>query len=242
MEPAGPGRHRRGDRRIGKPLLLGLLAAGAAALAACSKPPAGEMTAAREALDLAKKAGAESFAPEAYGKAQEAMTQAKAEMDAQAAKLSPLRSYDRSRQLILKVKGDAEQARSDAAAGKVQLQQEAKTGIDAAKSALADASAALARAPGGKDSKADLEAMRADLTALKGMESEAEAAYASEDYVRSKQRSAQVKQQATAIQADIAAAIQKAHKAPRRGPARIAHQQRQAPKSRKAHSKHRHHR
>lgn len=189
-------------------LLLATFSLGA--LCACAKPPQAEMQAAQAALEKAKSTGADIYAPEAWSHAQESLAQAKAEMDAQTGRFGILRSYDKTRQLILKVQGDAAKAGNDAATAKVQVQLEAQSGIVAAKSALAEANAALATAPAGKDRKADTEAIRADIEALKGLETEAETAFAAENFVTAKQRAGQVRQKATDIVADIAAARAKA--------------------------------
>jgi hypothetical protein len=199
--------------RLLRTLALAAAVLGAFGLAGCSKPPNYEVDAAQSTLEQAKSAGAENYAAEDFSRAQGSMAQVRAELAAQAGKLSLFRSYDKSRQLAMRVQGEAEKAKVNAVAGKIQAQQEAQAGIEAAKSSLGDAVRALATAPAAKDSRADVEAMRADLDALKGLETEAEVAFTSGGYAVAKQRSAQVRQQALAIQADIATARAKAHKA-----------------------------
>jgi hypothetical protein len=189
------------------------LGAAGVALTGCAKPPRFEIEAAQSALDRAKAAGAETYAADAYSHAQGSLALMRAEMAAQAGKWSLFRSYDKARQLATRVQGDADRAKAGAEAGKAQVQQEAQSGIEAARSSLADAVRALSTAPPAKDSRADLDAMKANLDALKSLETQAEAAFTSGGYAVAKQRSEQVRQQAMAIQADIAAARAKAHKA-----------------------------
>jgi hypothetical protein len=185
----------------------------AVALAAggCAEPPRSELQAAQTALESAKSAAADTYAPDSFSKAQESMVQARAELATQEGKFRLLRSYDRARQLAQKVKADADRAGQEAAVAKLQAQQDARAAIESARGALAEANAALANAPAGKDSKTDTEAMKAELTALKGLLAEAESADTGEDYARARQRATQVRDQAAAIQGDIATAIQKAH-------------------------------
>jgi len=196
-------------------LAAAVLLALALAAGGCAEPPRLELQAAQAALDSARSSAADTYAPESFGKAQESLVQARAEIATQEGKFRLLRSYDRARQLVNKVKADADRARQEAVVAKLQAQQDARAAIDTARSALAEASATLANAPGGKDSKTDTEAMRAELAALKGLLAEAESAATGEDYTRARQRATQVRDQAAAIQADVAAAIQKAHTARR---------------------------
>ncbi len=80
-----------------KSLTLALALTLPLALAACSKPPQKELDAAQSLLDQAKAAGGESYAADSYGKAQESMTQAKAEVEAQSAKFRLMQSYGKAR-------------------------------------------------------------------------------------------------------------------------------------------------
>jgi hypothetical protein len=192
-----------------KSVVLGLVLLSALSLAACADAPKEEVQAAQAALDEAKAAGADSYAAEAYGKAQETMAQANAEVEVQKGKFLLMRSFGRTKQLYRQAKADADKARSDAAAGKVQAEGEARTEIDAARAVLDGAILSVATAPAGKDSRADLEAMKGDLEALRATLGEAETAFGSGDYATARQRADKVRQEAGAIQADVAQALRK---------------------------------
>jgi paraquat-inducible protein B len=191
----------------------GLVLAAALTISACAKPPQAEMQAAQAAMEEAKTAGGESYAPESWSKAQESMSQAKAEMEAQANKFALMRSYTKSKLLIAQARADAYKAKEDVAAGRVQAQADAQKALDQSRADLDAAVAAVASAPAGKDSRADIEAMKGDLTALRRTLDEAQAATAAGDFATAKQKAKQVRQQAAAISADVAHAVHRTKRA-----------------------------
>lgn len=190
-------------------VVRGLVLVSALGLVGCGGPPEEEIQAAEAALSGAKEAGADRYAPEAYGKAEESLAQANAEVEAQQGRFVLMRSYGRAKQLLRQAEADAGTAKSEAAAGRMQVRGEAEATIASARTALDAAVAALASAPAGKDSRGDLQIMRGDLEALKGVLSEAEAAQGSEDYATALERARKVRQEAEAISADIANALRK---------------------------------
>lgn len=190
-------------------VVRGLVLLAAVGLAACGGPPQKEIDAAKAALVEAEEAGADSYAPEAYDKAEATLAQADAEVKAQQGKFVLMRSYGRSKQLLRQVAADAEKAKTEAAAGRIQARSDAEAAIASARTALDAAIAAVASAPAGKDSRGDLQIMRGDLEALKGTLSEAEAAQGSEDHATALERAGKVRQEAEAIAADVANALRK---------------------------------
>ncbi|MEA2695422.1 MAG: hypothetical protein QOJ16_4809 [Acidobacteriota bacterium] len=190
-----------------------LVLAAALVAVACAKPPQAEMQSAQAAMEEAKAAGGQSYAPESWSKAQESMSQARAEMDAQANKFSLMRSYTKSKLLIAQAKADAYKAKEDVATGKVQAQADAQKSLDQARADLDAAIGAVASAPAGKDSRADIEAMKGDLTALRRTLDEAQAATAAGDFASAKQKAEQVRQQAASISADVAHAVHRTKRA-----------------------------
>ena len=190
-------------------VVRGLVLVSALSLAACGGPPQEEIQAAESALSEARASGADRYAAEAYGKAEETLAQANAEVEAQKGKFVLMRSYGRSKQLLRQVAADAGTAKTEAAAGRVQARGEAEATIASARTALDAAIAAVASAPAGKDSRGDLQIMRGDLEALKGILSQAEAAQGSEDYATALERAGKVRQEAEAISADVASALRK---------------------------------
>ena len=190
-------------------VVRGLVLILALGLAGCGGAPESEIQAAQSAMAEARQAGADRYAPEAYGKAEQTLAQADAEVEAQKGRFVLMRSYGRAKQLLRQAAADAGTAKTEAAAGRVQARGEAEATIAAARTALDAAIAAVAGAPAGKDSRGDLAIMKGDLEALKGTLSEAEAAQGSEDYATALERAQKVRQEAEAISADVANALRK---------------------------------
>ncbi len=193
--------------RIGGTGAVALLAA--LALAGCAAAPEAELEAAVARLAEARSAGADVYAPQAYGEAEKALADARAEIETQQGKFRPMQRFEKSRQLIAATDEAARRAKDEAGAGRQAARGEAQAAIDAARSALTAAAAALATAPVGKDSRADLEAMQADVEAYGASLAEAEQALADDDPATARQRAEQVRQEAEAISADIARARRK---------------------------------
>lgn len=177
-----------------------LLAAG------CAKPPTADLQVAQNSLGEAKSSGADSYAPEAFTKAQQTFDQAKAEVAAQDGRFALLRSYGKARALLSQARTDADAAKLQAVTGKEQFKGAAQAALDQARLAVETAKTALATAPVGKDSRADLEAMKGDLEGLATALSDADTAFAGGDYASAKQKGEQILEQAKAIDADIARA------------------------------------
>lgn len=181
-------------------------------LAGCGGPPQEELQTAQTSLAEARKVGAESYAPEPYGKAEELLSQASNEMETQKGKFVLMRSYGRTKQLLRQADAEAGKARTEAASYRLQARSDAQAAVETARAALTAALTAVANAPAGKDSRADLEIMRGDLEVLKGTLAEAESAQGSEDYVTALERAGKVRQEADAIAADVANALRKVQK------------------------------
>lgn len=190
-------------------LLAGLLAIVALGITACSKAPEQAMLAGSTALDEAKAAGAEMYAPDALQKAQDLMNQAEAEKMAQDEKFVLFRSYKDSEGLYNQAAAELGSTKLVATAAKEQARVDATAAIDGAKAAIAAAREALSGAPRTKDSRADLDLWANDLTTYDATVVEAEGAMTSEDYLGAKAQADGVTAKAGEISASIQAAIEK---------------------------------
>ena len=199
-----------------KSVVTGLLVLTVLGMAACSKPPEQAMQAGSAALEEAKSAGAETYAPDALQKAQDALNRADAEKKAQDEKFVLFRSYKSSEEMYNQAKAELDAATQAAAAGKEQARAEATTAVDDAKAALAAANDALGKAPKSKDTKADLELWANDLGTYATTVTEAETAMAAEDYLGAKAKAESVTAKAGEITTSIEAAIEKVSAAKRR--------------------------
>ncbi|HEX9887330.1 MAG TPA: hypothetical protein VGA70_12620 [Longimicrobiales bacterium] len=158
-----------------------LLAAGA-----CADPPAEAIALAAEAREAALAAGAEEYAPEALNQVAEARAAMEAELAVQSERWAVRRAYGRAQELADTYRVAAEQAEAAAGAAREQVRQEATDLLALARQALTEARDALAVAPVGKGSRADVEALIADLdTAAQGLD-DADAALAAERYLEAR--------------------------------------------------------
>jgi hypothetical protein len=174
---------------------------------ACGKPPQQEIDAAKAALDAAKNAQADKWAGTDYQTAESSLSAAQAEVDAQAQKW--FKNYDKAKELMNTAKADAEKAAAAAVANKETAKNEATTAIADATTALEAAKTALAGAPKGKDTKADLELFKQDLEGLAATLTEAQTAMGTEDYMGAKDKANSIKEKATSISDQIAQAAAK---------------------------------
>lgn len=166
----------------------------AASLSACAKPPAEAIALADEARQGALSAGAEEYAPEALNAVSEAKAALDAEIAAQGEKMSLTRSYKHAEELAMEYQTAADQATAAATTAKENARTEATNLIAEGRTALEEVRTLLASAPRGKGSRADLAAMGADLDAAAASLTEAEGALTSQMYLdaRSKASAARI--------------------------------------------------
>jgi len=186
-----------------------VVALGALGLSACSKPPEQAIQASAAALEEAKAAGAETYAPDALQQAQDLLAQAEAAKKTQDEKFVLFRSYKDSEALYGQAQAALGSAKQAAAAAKEQAKADATQAIADANAAVAAAGEALSAAPRTKDSRADLELWANDLNTYGATIAEAEAAMAAEDYLGAKSTAEGVTAKATEISTAIAAAMEK---------------------------------
>ena len=72
------------------------------ALSGCAKPPQDKIDAAKAALDDARNAQADKYVPQAWAQAEEALSSAMAEVQAQESKFALFRSFDEAQTLLQK--------------------------------------------------------------------------------------------------------------------------------------------
>ncbi len=184
-----------------------LALAGVAILsAACAKEPTDAINAARSSLAAAKTAEAADYAPGAMAAAETASAALDAELKAQSEKFALTRSYTKASELAVQAKAAADQAAAQAVTGKEQMKTEATTLVAGVRSSIEAAKAALAKAPKGKGSAADIEAMKSDLTGVETGLSDMDAAIAAGKYKDAKVKAEAAKATLDKIVADVNAA------------------------------------
>jgi len=192
-----------------KRVLLGLpVLAGIALLTvSCAKEPTEALTAARSAMDAAKTAQASDYAPAAYAAAETASAALDAELKAQSEKFSLTRSYTKASELAAAAKAAADKAAADAATGKEAMKAEATTQIAAVRAGIETTTKLLAKAPKGKGTAADIEAMKADIAGIQTSLGEMDAAMTAGKYKDAKVKADTAKASLDKIAADVQAAM-----------------------------------
>jgi len=175
------------------------------ALAGCAKIPQEQIDAAKAALDAAKQAQADVYAPDSLKAVTDKEAALNAELATQEGKF--FKSYDLTSQLANEMKQLADKAKTDAIAAKEQAKADAQTAISTAEAAVTEAREALKKAPKGKGSAADLAAMTGDVDAAAKAIEDAKADQTAEKYLDAKTKADNAKTQLEKVKADVQAAI-----------------------------------
>jgi hypothetical protein len=181
-------------------------------LMACAEKPIQGADSALQALQSAKQAGAEKYAPESLRVAEDEYQKAQEEIAAQDDTFVMTRNYDAANAILVKVVADAEKAKTEAIASRQLVKTEAEGAVVLAKTSLEEAKNQLAQAPTGKGTQADLQALRGDLQAAETTFAEIDAIMAMEDYIGVKAKAESVQALAARVNEQVAQAIQKTGK------------------------------
>lgn len=179
---------------------------GMSVIAACAAPPQKAIDDTAKAIDEAKAAEAATYAPASLVETQELYNSALAEVEAQNARFAPLRSYAEAEAMLTKANEQAQKTRTEAEASREETRRQAATVIEEAQAEIRASEQALKDAPQGKGTRAELEAMQAELVALTATLSEAQNAFDEGDYHGAISKASTVKTEARAIGNDIAKA------------------------------------
>jgi hypothetical protein len=185
---------------------LVLVLAIAVVLTGC-KQPTQLIDDAKAAIEDVKKAGADKYAADDLQKLNTDLTAALDEVNAQDKKF--LKKFGTAKEMLTKLKTDVDAlkaalpAKIEAAKNAaIQLQSEAKAAID-------EATALLAKAPKGKGTAKDIEAMKAELTGAETAFAEIQTALDAQDYIGAADKAKSIKEKAAAVTSQIQAAIEK---------------------------------
>ncbi|MBI5674734.1 MAG: DUF4398 domain-containing protein [Nitrospirae bacterium] len=193
-------------RRTSVKLLLVALAL-SVFLIGCAKKPETEINNAKAALDSAIQEGAEKYAKEEAKLLNDDLTAAQDEIKVQDEKF--FKNYDKAKEMLASVQAKADSLKAEIPARKEKAKNDAQAALDAAKTAVADANALLAKAPRGKGTMADIEALKADAAALQDSIVEVETLMTSEEYFAAADKANGIKDKAAEVSAQITAALEK---------------------------------
>ena len=176
----------------------------------CSSAPTAEIDAAKAAIRDAQTEEIRSYAPESLKAAEDSLSKALAEVQTQDGKFSMTRDYKQASTLLKSAKDLADKAKDDALAGKAKAKADAEAMIATLPPILEDARKALARAPRGKDTRADLEAMQNDLKLAQEELAGANSSMAEGKYSDALAKADSAKSKASAITDQVTKALEKA--------------------------------
>jgi len=125
-------------------------------VAGCAKPPTQELDAANAAVNAAKQAEADVYAPDTYRSATNAMNDANTKVEQ--------KDYEGAKASAIQAKELADRSKSEAETNKRQIRDEAQAIINRVAPGIADTRGNLGTAPRGKGADDDLDQLNADLS------------------------------------------------------------------------------
>ncbi|HEX6853343.1 MAG TPA: hypothetical protein VF139_18240 [Candidatus Polarisedimenticolaceae bacterium] len=173
------------------------------ALTGCSQAPVKEIDAAKASLEAARQAQAPDYAPDAWNTATGTEAALEAELKAQEQKVALFRSYDRVTALAAELDRAGQAASQEAVAKKESMKTEVAALLDRAAAEIASAQKAVAEAPRGKGTEADLAGLRTDAASLDAQLKEARTAFDAGDFVSAKAKADAVIDAATRMRDEI---------------------------------------
>lgn len=172
----------------------------------CAKPPEAEIQQANTAIEAARTAEAETYAPAAYRTAMDTLNAANAAKTEADGKFALFRSYSKAKELYARAEMLASDAVAQAEAEKERVKAEVTQMLVDVKAVIDSAQVAFKKAPRGKGSKADLAMIQTDLDAVAAAYAGAEADFNNGAYASAKAKLENTVQKARAIMSEIAAA------------------------------------
>lgn len=173
----------------------------------CAKQPTQLMDQAKAAIQAVETAKGNIYAKDELNKLKADLQAALDEVTAQSKKF--FKKYGPAKEMLTKVVADADAVKAQIPARIDEAKKAAEAAINEAKTAYDNAKALLEKAPKGKGTKADIEAMKADLAGLDTQMTEVQNAITAEDYFGAKDKAMAIKDKAAAVAEQVQKAIDK---------------------------------
>jgi chromosome segregation ATPase len=173
----------------------------------CASQPTQEIDAAKAAIEAATTEGANVYAADQLTALNDSLNAAIEEAKAQTGKL--FKSNAEAKTKLAQIKSDAEALKATIPAKKEEAKNNAITVQTETKALVEEAKTLVASAPTAKDSQADIEAFKADLTALDEALLEVQKGIDAQDYIGATEKCKSIKEKATNITDQIKQAIEK---------------------------------
>jgi hypothetical protein len=181
-----------------------------ALFSSCAKQPTEAVDSAKAAIEAASNEGANIYAADELKKLNDDLQAAMDEVSTQGKKF--FKSFGTAKEMLVKVQADADALKATIPARKEEAKAAAETALTEAKAAWEEAKTLLEKAPKGKGTKADIEAMKADLAGLETATGEAMASFDGGDYFGAKEKAMVIKEKSMAISDQIKTAMEKVGK------------------------------
>lgn len=178
-------------------------------LGACSKVPQEQLTAAQTAIEAAKQAEAQRYMPENFNAVMDSMNSAMAEIEAQNAKFFMSRSYEKANRQLSQAMEMANNMTQETEAMKARFQSDVAELTDFLKTEIQETRDLIAQAPKGKEGKAALQAMEAELVDLENSLIQVTTLVDSGDFLAAYDKLTAGKQKVLEIQNELNVAIAK---------------------------------
>ena len=172
----------------------------------CASAPTAEITATKAAITAAQTEDVQTYAADSLKTAEDTLAKATSEVQTQEGKNGLSRDYKTASELLKQAKDAAVKAQADAVANKAKTKADAEALIAGLATQLADAKKALATAPKGKDTKAELEALQNDLKSADEAAAAASKAIADGKYMDALGQAKTAKDKADGVIAQVTAA------------------------------------
>jgi len=192
-------------------LLSGIAIVGLALVfAGCQKYPQAEVDAANAAVEASKAVQANLYVPEEFNALQDSLTTVLAAVEKEKSKL-----FSNYKDEVAKLTATTEMAKTVAAnatAKKEQLKQETAAALAEIATLMEQNKEMLAKAPKGKEGKAALEAIAADLTGIETGVGEVNNKLASDDIINAANQAKALKEKAAGINTELTEVMAKTKK------------------------------
>jgi hypothetical protein len=184
-------------------LAIGLIAF----VAGCGTKPQKEIDDTTAAINAVMSEGLGKYAPEDEKKLKDSMAAVMAEIKVQEDKT--FKDFDKAKQMLADVQKSAGEMKKGLPAKKEAAKQKAVAAADAAKAAVEEAKALLAKAPKGKGTAADIEALRGDVKGAEDVLPEVQGLIDKGDYNEAVSKANAVKDKAAGIAGQVQQALEK---------------------------------
>jgi hypothetical protein len=167
----------------------------------CDDVPQQEIDDANAALEAAKTAEADRYAPDKYNAAKQALDQAMAVVQEEESAM--FSNFDEARNLLAAAKTAADEAAAAAPAKKEEVKQAAEAALAGIPDEVATTQKMWRKAPRGKGTREALQMMKEEIARTEAMQSEVQAAIDGGDYIAAQQKAQEIINKLKSLQGEL---------------------------------------